>query len=722
MQPSAPASLPSESLLSDAPAATPEADEFQRYPFSQRIAATIRTRRDATSLVLGLYGKWGSGKTSVFNFIQRELQGSDVITMAFNPWLFSGEEQLLLGFFAEFGEKLAPLGPIGAQAASTALNEYSKKIAARARLLRQEGNEVNAQAFEASAALEGLQQQLRETLHASGKRILVLIDDIDRLDKHEVQALLRLVKLTADFPYTTYLLAFDDAIVARALSERYPGSGKAAGKRFLEKIIQVPLRLPSIQKEAMLKYFEKRLKQIFGLTETQLTEQELSRLSSVLANSVLHQPITPRDVNRYANTLSVVMPLLQGEANIVDLMLIEALKIFFPASYKLVTTNQRTFTGAVSDSKSEELRKRYEPLLGKNADNLGNSRNLVFSLFPKLLNLYTEYNLRSHRMQDRTEDELFSAKSIASSYYFKRYFSYAVQEGEIPDKSFIDFSQAVGENDEEAYHLAITMIERAGEGEFLRLLKRTQSSVTSTNAISYCELLVRLSDKLSVQPASEFFFWLLSSVPELFLGYVIQAPELRQLTLMQEAVQHAAPTFAYRLVQDIHNIIERGNAEEYTGIRALLTPSYHKQIAETFITRVLHELAGKPLYHEYGSKCWLLYSVWRIARGPAELNDYVQEIIARHPQELLPFLCYLCPHGYSSQGEYYGHLDESTYSEIATNFDIERLYQVAKHLVGDAEPLPYYKERGEASDEQRLHEFIYLHNAASPRAATDSVE
>jgi hypothetical protein len=716
MQPLAP--IPFQSLFSDSSIALPKDDEFNRYPFAQRIAATIRARQDAASLVLSLYGKWGSGKTSVLNFIRHELLGSEVITMVFNPWLFSGEEQLLRGFFAEFGEKLAPLGELAARAATTALSEYSKKIAARAGALRQDATEAHAQAFEASAALEGLQQQLRETLRGAGKRILVLIDDIDRLDKHEVQALLRLVKLTADFPYTTYLLAFDDAIVAHALSERYPGGGKAAGKRFLEKIIQVPLRLPVIQKATMLKYFAQRLQQTLYSSDTRLTEPEISRLINTLNNSVLYQDITPRDVNRYANTLSVVMPLLQGEANMADLVLLEALKTFFPAAYKLIAANQHAVTGATPESNLHDLRERYDPLFGDKASKLGNARTLVFRLFPKLMSLYTDYNFRLYDDYYRTEDDLYAAKSIASAYYFKRYFSYAVQDSEVPDKVFSDFLATIGTHDQEAaYQQAVAMIERAGEHEFLRLLAQNCSTIESAQAPSYCTLFVRLSDKFSSEVIGGHF--ILVSVPSLFLSYLLRAPEEQRLPLVQQAIQQGTLALAHNLVRAINATIQWGNSEEDAAIKTFFDTTHYQKIAEMFIARVLHELAGKPLYQEYTSKSSFFFSILQAARGQQSVDDYVHTIFAQHPHELTVLLRYMSPHGFSGSEEYYGHLDASIYADIATLFDSSRLYQIARNLIGTAELLPYGKVQfGSPSDEQRLHEFIYLHDTSAQTTST----
>jgi predicted KAP-like P-loop ATPase len=77
-------------------------DSFQRYGFAKRIAELIKSNTNEDSLVIGIYGRWGEGKTSVMNFISTELKKDKKnVLVKFNPWMFNNEDQLLLSFFQE---------------------------------------------------------------------------------------------------------------------------------------------------------------------------------------------------------------------------------------------------------------------------------------------------------------------------------------------------------------------------------------------------------------------------------------------------------------------------------------------------------------------------------------------------------------------------------------------------------------------------------------------
>ncbi|PKG42573.1 P-loop NTPase fold protein [Psychroflexus sp. MES1-P1E] len=77
-----------QNFSSDKPVENEEQDRFQRYNFSKRIADTIIQRENEEGIVIGIYGAWGEGKTSVLNFIQKELdKQKTILTVALNPWI-----------------------------------------------------------------------------------------------------------------------------------------------------------------------------------------------------------------------------------------------------------------------------------------------------------------------------------------------------------------------------------------------------------------------------------------------------------------------------------------------------------------------------------------------------------------------------------------------------------------------------------------------------------
>lgn len=92
--------VPKEQYSSDAPIQNSNYDKFNRFPFAQRVAKVISKRKDPSSLIIGIYGAWGEGKTSVLNFMEKELEKEKhVVCLKFNPWRFGEEDEMLINFF-----------------------------------------------------------------------------------------------------------------------------------------------------------------------------------------------------------------------------------------------------------------------------------------------------------------------------------------------------------------------------------------------------------------------------------------------------------------------------------------------------------------------------------------------------------------------------------------------------------------------------------------------
>src|SRR5271170_5906064 len=115
------------SYVADAPIFDPKQDRFNRWPFAKRIADTVAARTDPSSLVIAIYGAWGDGKTTVLNFVAKELgEIEDVVVIRFNPWRFPDEATLLRSFFATLAKALGTKLTTGKEDLGKALVKYGK--------------------------------------------------------------------------------------------------------------------------------------------------------------------------------------------------------------------------------------------------------------------------------------------------------------------------------------------------------------------------------------------------------------------------------------------------------------------------------------------------------------------------------------------------------------------------------------------------------------------
>lgn len=374
--------MQNKNYSSDSPIYEQEHDRFSRWSFSERISQVISRRSDPSSIVIGLYGIWGDGKTSVLNFIEKSLEADEnVLCIKFNPWRFGTEDDLLTGFFFDIAEVLdVKLIKKGDQ-----LKDLLKTFLPSAGnvLLPGAGDAIGS--FISGLGLNELKKRIESELETAKKRILILIDDIDRLEKTEIHALFRLVKLTANFKYTSYILAFDKDVVAASLQDRYSSSAENAGEAFLEKIIQVPLHLPAVEKRVLREFCFQGVNEALEIAGIQLTEQQVQEFVRDFSGAFDDCLTTARKAKLYGNILMFSLPILQGEVNPVDLMLVEGIRVFCPSLYEVLRTNKPLFSGTFRDnqySNNDSEKKLIRTLID---DALSSGRNIDKEGFIALL-------------------------------------------------------------------------------------------------------------------------------------------------------------------------------------------------------------------------------------------------------------------------------------------------------------------------------------------------
>jgi predicted KAP-like P-loop ATPase len=212
----------------DRPGEDPVSDRLGYAPFAKHLADSILRLPSSEGLVIALYGVWGTGKTTMLNYVRHYIRqspaGQQPTLVAFNPWWFSGNEDLIRAFF---GQLQAHLGRAGGASGilRNKLADFSEMVSDIPLPYAQVGK-VAAKALRTKPKdVTKLKEEISNALVKQKKRILVTIDDIDRLGSEEVRAVFRVVKAVADFPNITYLLAFDKRVVTQSLEEFHPGSG-----------------------------------------------------------------------------------------------------------------------------------------------------------------------------------------------------------------------------------------------------------------------------------------------------------------------------------------------------------------------------------------------------------------------------------------------------------------------------------------------------------------
>ena len=244
-------------LEDDRPIEHRQDDRLDRKAFAESVAQRIRNVPAEAGFTVAVTGEWGSGKTSVINMVAETLEcdSSGTTILRFNPWLFGGAGELVARFFQELSAQLGQNKTQKLQDVAKLLAKFGKALAPLipvpgATLVADLAEEV-VDDWAKQPSLYSEYAQLRKALEVSESRVVVLIDDIDRLDPDETREVMRLVRLTSDLPNVVFLLAFDRENVANSLSKI-----GVDGSQYLEKIVQVSFNLPIPPGDNLAGYFD----------------------------------------------------------------------------------------------------------------------------------------------------------------------------------------------------------------------------------------------------------------------------------------------------------------------------------------------------------------------------------------------------------------------------------------------------------------------------------
>lgn len=304
-------------------------DILDRKPFAREIAGQITEyfKSNEDSLVIGINGSWGSGKSTLITFIKDELkQRTEFTLFEFNPWMFSGKEELHKIFLRDFGsavgsnkQKVRNKIKKVAEALSwaTDLSVVSKSAAGLAKKFYEN-------------SIIDLKREVDELLIEEGIKSIVFLDDIDRLTPAEILEIFQLIRLNANFSNTIFIICFDKEVVTNSIEKHYGFSGE----KYLEKIVQVDYSLPSILPERIESLFFENLSKLKAKINLEFDLKELYFPWAYKGLNNFFKNI--RDLNRFFNSVQFRISSFHKNLNVHDFLILEAIRIFDNESYSTI--------------------------------------------------------------------------------------------------------------------------------------------------------------------------------------------------------------------------------------------------------------------------------------------------------------------------------------------------------------------------------------------------
>lgn len=676
----------------DNPISCIEEDCFQRKQFALRIANTIASYENQKSIVLGLYGEWGFGKSSVLNMVESSLNNNNnIVIVRFNPWRFSNESFLLNSFFESLASKIKSIeeekneykgswNRIGEKTLSYIKNRSSiktgkeqigdllRKYASSVSSIPIAGLAVKGVSEYLSVDIETLKSRLNRMISDTKKKILVIIDDIDRLDKNEIYSLLRLVKLNADFSNTIYLLSFDEKMVAKAIGDRFGNNDFEAGRSFLEKIVQTQIPLPMIPPDDMRSFCFSEINKILASKplDTQIKQDDLGDFPYFFSGCILPVVKTPRLAIRYVNALKFVLPMLVGEVYIADLMLLEALKIFYPEIYDYIKNNTLNFMKCYSssDSNDENERLNFEKTLNNFFEKLDtiqrdNLKKILKRLFPYLNSVYA-------RIDNTSSYPIWiQKKQICTIQYYKRYFMYTVLTGEISDLVYQSFINEICLKSFEENKGKITRLindSDGGESLYEKIFINykdysTEVLICLLNLIfSVSDIIPTKSDFLSTSIASRMAF--------LCTEMMLKMEEDKQLDELKAAISY------------INNAAFLVTIWSAISQNKKIDGDFKKDILEFIANKVVEISSDDPIFINNDISWPYFMSEWK-KQDEKSIYKYSHDYLDKHPNDILKVIYHMGMLSQSSnrRGTYKCSLNKEQYNTLSSLFSADYIYQ-----------------------------------------------
>lgn len=651
-------------LESDAPVRRPEDDCLGRSAYVEAlgdiVVGAIKIAGDH-AVYIGVYGKWGEGKTTVRHLLENHLlknaNGERVVFVDFCPWEYGEKCDLRLELCKKLADavKRASKGmPVQVFSQLVKLATF-KSSEGTSGVLREFLDIFRGFWFSRIVKEEKLHARAKAALSEIGQtaRIVVVVDDLDRVTPTEARRVVRFLKANGDLPNLVYLILADEEYLANAVAgilDKPPPGGVEYGREYLRKIVGISYSLPKISRLQLASYFADKLTALvkaYGLKwddETHACEWVAGYLHTL------------RDVKLFLNEFSVVLANLKQRArdgvhmgvHLGDLLAIIALRSREPELYGHLQEVHSILLEAnspwhqVSESTGISL-KQMENCCFKYIRPGGQEQVDVFlkdrlNIGPVEFEEHSHVPVRYGLTESESPDTIARCR-LASEFHFDTYFHFDNEVNSLLDEGLDEFKQSVENGSIPTKILA--ELERQG---LWPLLIGSLSGRTDWPPVKACRTYVRALIHMAGMPhrsegdsdpaATALYRCLKLYADNMGIGTFSETSPLRRDSL--KAIWTSAFLAAVRTEDDVqmsahflaweeHCRSERGNREA-----AMLSEDEYRELKEGYLHRIeaFHK-KGKLMGHPEFSRlffCWV---------NGAKEENHLQNFRASFAKELL---------------------------------------------------------------------------------------
>ena len=548
----------------DRPISQRKQDRLGFSVVAEHLARALVDQPATDGFVVGIEGRWGSGKSSLINLTIEALRSSagapEIIT--FSPWLVGDRDELIRDLFGELAIAASKIDSIESggedetghepwrwrwkrkiwrdplwklkrkEQLKTQVSEKLRvfgmlaggvgKIAKAAALFGLPWGDWLGSAIERSAettkgfgltrSISNRKSELVAALKLLSRRIIVFVDDLDRLEPREASEVLRLIRAVADFPNVIYVLSYDPTVVAQTLTKAVQVDD---GTAFLEKIVQVSFRVPRPEAFDLRRWFQEEVGTLFATHS--IADDAHARLVGRLARTIdIHGGKyleTPRDVARALNALRLHGVPVRDLIDIPDMVWLQLVRIGHPKLYlwveEYLTEAAAVANGAtVSEAMSVASATRLSALLDPEGVNIDRA---IFELSDMLPGLVGEIPSRRgepsrrrlfNNLRGDALNQLVASRRLGSPQHYRYYFAFSQPAGALRDEEVQGFiAAALAERNGAVQSFARFVIQVRPQGGTMAdvLIDRLIAEVERIPEGAIPNVLASLADSLDAQ-------------------------------------------------------------------------------------------------------------------------------------------------------------------------------------------------------------------------------